>query len=144
MAKIQVKRIYEEPEKSDGFRVLVDRRWPRGISKERAALDLWMKTVAPSTELREWFGHDPKRWKEFVKRYRAELREHTTELAELRSRARKGPLTLLFGARDSEHNEAIVLKETLEQRPRRPLMSAGCGLPKGVSSMRTGRTGSSA
>ena len=74
-----------------------------------------MKTVAPSTALRQWFGHDPERWKEFVKRYRTELREHTSELAELRSRARKGPLTLLFGARDSEHNEAIVLKEALEQ-----------------------------
>jgi uncharacterized protein YeaO (DUF488 family) len=113
MAQIQVKRIYEDPRRSDGFRVL----WPRGISKERASLDLWMKTVAPSTALRQWFGHYPKRWKEFVKRYRAELREHTSELAELRSRARKGPLTLLFGARDSEHNEAIVLKEALEQRP---------------------------
>jgi uncharacterized protein YeaO (DUF488 family) len=115
MAQIQVKRIYEEPNRSDGFRVLVDRLWPRGISKERAALDLWMKTVAPSTELREWFGHDPKRWKEFVKRYRAELREHTLELAELRSHARKGPLTLLFGARDSDHNEAVVLKAALER-----------------------------
>jgi uncharacterized protein YeaO (DUF488 family) len=117
MVQIQIKRIYEEPKRSDGFRVLVDRLWPRGVSKERAALDLWMKTVAPSTALRQWFGHDPKRWKEFVKRYRLELREHTSELAELRSRARKGPLTLLFGARDSEHNEAIVLKEALEQRP---------------------------
>ena len=118
MAQIQVKRIYEEPYRSDGFRVLVDRLWPRGISKERAALDLWMKTVAPSTELRQWFGHDPKRWKEFVKRYRAELRDHPSELAELRSHANKGALTLLFGARDSEHNEAIVLKEALEQRRR--------------------------
>jgi uncharacterized protein YeaO (DUF488 family) len=117
MVQIRAKRIYEEPKSSDGFRVLVDRLWPRGISKERAALDLWMKTVAPSTGLRQWFGHDPNRWKEFVKRYRAELREHRSELAELRSRARKGPLTLLFGARDSEHNEAIVLKEALEQRP---------------------------
>ncbi len=118
MRQIQVKRIYEEPNRSDGFRVLVDRLWPRGISKERAALDLWMKTVAPSTGLRQWFGHDPKRWKEFVKRYRAELRQHTLELAKLRSCARKGPLTLLFGARDSDHNEAVVLKAALEQRHR--------------------------
>jgi uncharacterized protein YeaO (DUF488 family) len=88
MAQIHVRRIYEEPNRSDGFRVLVDRLWPRGISKERAALDLWMKTVAPSTELRQRFGHDPKRWKDFVRRYRAELRDHTLELAELRSRAR--------------------------------------------------------
>jgi len=118
MAQIRVKRIYEEPNRSDGFRVLVDRLWPRGISKERAALDLWMKTVAPSTELRQWFGHDPSRWKEFAKRYRAELRGHTSELVELRSRARKAPLTLLFGARDSEHNEAVVLRAVLEQRHR--------------------------
>ncbi len=118
MVQIRVKRIYEEPKSSDGFRVLVDRLWPRGISKERAALDLWMKTVAPSTELRQWFRHDPKRWNDFVKRYRAELRDHTLELAELRSRARKAPLTLLFGARDSEHNEAVVLKEVLEQQHR--------------------------
>lgn len=118
MSQIQVKRIYEEPKRSDGFRVLVDRLWPRGISKERAALDLWMKTIAPSSELRRWFGHDAKRWKEFVRRYRAELREHGAELAELRSRARKQPVTLLFGARDIGHNEAVVLREVLEEKRR--------------------------
>src|SRR5690349_18766305 len=113
MGRIQIKRVYEPPEPSDGFRVLVDRLWPRGIAKERAALDLWMKGVAPSTELRRWFGHDPKRWTEFQKRYRAELKEHASDLAELRSKARKGTVTLLFGARDVEHNEAVVLKRLL-------------------------------
>ncbi len=118
MARIQVKRIYDQPAKSDGFRVLVDRIWPRGISKERAALDLWMKTIAPSTDLRRWFGHDPKRWSEFRARYRKELRDHTTELSELRAHARKGTVTLLFGARDTDHNEAVVLKEVLSRSKR--------------------------
>ena len=113
MGRIQIKRVYETPDASDGFRVLVDRLWPRGVAKERAALDLWMKDIAPSTELRRWFGHDPKRWTEFQTRYRAELKEHETDLAELRSRARKGTVTLLFGARDTEHNEAVVLKNVL-------------------------------
>ena len=115
MGKIQIKRIYEPAETSDGFRVLVDRLWPRGISKERAALDLWMKDIAPSAELRLWFGHDPKRWTEFQKRYRAELKEHQSDLAELRAKIRKGTVTLLFGARDVEHNEAVVLEKILER-----------------------------
>jgi uncharacterized protein YeaO (DUF488 family) len=119
MGSIQIKRIYEPPEPSDGFRVLVDRLWPRGIAKERAGLDLWMKEIAPSTELRRWFGHDPERWTEFQARYRAELHEHGAELAQLRSHARKGTVTLLFGARDFEHNEAVVLREILAEKPRR-------------------------
>jgi uncharacterized protein YeaO (DUF488 family) len=113
MGRFQIKRVYEAPEASDGFRVLVDRLWPRGMAKERAALNLWMKDIAPSTELRRWFGHDPKRWKEFQTRYRAELKEHDTDLAQLRSQARKGTVTLLFGARDIEHNEAVVLRNVL-------------------------------
>jgi len=116
MGRVQTKRIYDPPAGTDGFRVLVDRLWPRGVSKERAALDLWMKTVAPSPELRQWFGHDPKKWSEFQQRYRAELREHGAELAELRAHARKGTVTLLFGARDVEHNEAVVLKDVLAKR----------------------------
>lgn len=115
MGKIQIKRIYEPAEASDGFRVLVDRLWPRGISKERAALDLWMKDIAPSAELRLWFGHDPKRWNEFQTRYKAELKEHKSDLAELRAHARQGTVTLLFGARDVEHNEAVVLGKILER-----------------------------
>ncbi len=113
MGSVQIKRIYEPAKASDGFRVLVDRLWPRGISKERAALNLWMKDIAPSAELRRWFGHDPKRWKEFQTRYRAELKEHQSDLAELRAQIRKGTVTLLFGARDVEHNEAVVLEKML-------------------------------
>jgi uncharacterized protein YeaO (DUF488 family) len=116
MGRVQVKRIYEPAARSDGFRVLVDRLWPRGIAKERAALDLWMKEIAPSTVLRRWFGHDPKRWRQFKARYRAELHEHAAELAQLRSHARRGTVTLLFGARDTEHNEAVVLKDILVQK----------------------------
>ncbi len=113
MGRVRVKRIYEPAARSDGFRVLVDRLWPRGVSKERAALDLWMKEIAPSTQLRRWFAHEPKRWRQFRARYRAELLEHGSELALLRSRARKGTVTLLFGSRDVEHNEAVVLREIL-------------------------------
>lgn len=113
MGRVQLKRIYEPADQSDGYRVLVDRLWPRGVSKERAALDIWMKDIAPSTDLRRWFAHDVKRWKQFQSRYRAELLEHTQEVAQLRSRARKGTVTLLFGARDVEHNEAVVLKDVL-------------------------------
>lgn len=116
MGQVRVKRIYEPAARSDGFRVLVDRLWPRGVSKERAAVDLWMKDVAPSTELRRWFGHDPKRWRQFKARYHAELLEHRPELALLRSRARKGTVTLLFAARDVEHNEAIVLKDAVLEK----------------------------
>ena len=113
MAQIQLKRIYDPPAQSDGFRVLVDRVWPRGISKEAAAIDLWMKAIAPSTELRKWFNHDPRRWEGFRKRYRTELHQHASELDELRRHAAKRRLTLLFGARDTEHNQAVVLKEVL-------------------------------
>lgn len=95
IGRVQIKRIYEPAAASDGFRVLVDRLWPRGIAKERAALDLWMKEIAPSTELRRWFGHDPKRWRQFQARYRAELREHRPELAQLRACARDGRDTTL-------------------------------------------------
>lgn len=115
MGRLRVKRIYEPPARADGFRVLVDRLWPRGISKQRAALDLWMKSVSPSPGLRRWFAHDPKRWKQFQVRYRAELRNHTVELAELSSRASKGNVTLLYAARDVEHNEAVILREVVER-----------------------------
>lgn len=113
MARIEIKRIYDPPARTDGFRVLVDRVWPRGVTKETAALDKWMKTVAPSAELRKWFNHDPDRWDDFRKRYRAELRQHNAELDELRAEAEKHRVTLLFGARDVEHNQAVVLKELL-------------------------------
>ena len=111
---IQLKRVYEEPSRRDGVRILVDRLWPRGLTKERAAVNLWLKDVAPSSELRKWFGHDPAKWKEFQVRYRKELREKRAYLEELRSEGRKRTVTLVYGARDQEHNEAAVLKRVLE------------------------------
>jgi uncharacterized protein YeaO (DUF488 family) len=111
-----VKRVYEKPSRDDGFRVLVDRLWPRGVTKERAALSLWLKDVAPSAELRKWFGHDPARWKGFQARYRKELAGRKDALKLLRQKARERTVTLLYGARDEEHNEARVLKKVLESR----------------------------
>jgi uncharacterized protein YeaO (DUF488 family) len=118
----RLKRAYEEPSRGDGFRVLVERLWPRGVSKEEARLDLWLKDVAPSTELRRWFGHDPAKWPEFRRRYRAELKDKKEELSLLRQKGRKGAVTLVYGARDEEHNGARVLKEVLEagKRAKRP------------------------
>jgi uncharacterized protein YeaO (DUF488 family) len=113
---IQLKRVYETATRRDGLRVLVDRLWPRGLSKERAAVDLWIKELAPSTELRKWFGHDPEKWKEFQARYRKELRTKSELIQNLQRRAASGTVTLVYGARDTEHNEAIVLKRTLESR----------------------------
>lgn len=115
--KIAIKRIYEAAAPEDGQRILVDRLWPRGVSKERAHLDSWLKEAAPSAELRKWFGHVPERWEGFQKRYRQELKERPetkTAIQELRKCAKKGKLTLLFGAKDEEHNQAAVLKEALE------------------------------
>ena len=110
---IKLKRAYDEPAARDGFRVLVDRLWPRGVTKEKAAVDLWLKEVAPSPELRKWFGHDPARWKGFQQRYRAELKTHPEALGLLRQKASKGTVTLVYGARDEEHNGAQVLKGML-------------------------------
>lgn len=110
----KIKRIYEPVQRGDGFRVLVDRLWPRGVSKERAHLDLWAKDIAPSTALRKWFGHDPKRWKSFQEKYKKELRNNSFELKKLRQlhRIHKN-VTLLYGAKDTEHNEAVVLAKVL-------------------------------
>jgi len=110
---VRLKRAYDPPAHSDGTRVLVDRLWPRGVRKAEAGLDDWLKDLAPSAELRKWFGHDPARWREFERRYAAELAQHAEELDELRTLARKGPLTLVFGARDEEHNDAVVLRNVL-------------------------------
>ena len=110
---IQLKRAYEKPERADGTRILVDRLWPRGLTKEKAAIDLWLKELAPSTELREWFGHDPKKWRSFRSRYQAELKQLGDQLQLIKSRAREGVVTLIYGARDQEHNEAVVLKQFL-------------------------------
>ncbi|MCC6350483.1 MAG: DUF488 domain-containing protein [Candidatus Eisenbacteria bacterium] len=112
--KVLLKRAYEPPAASDGKRILVDRLWPRGIAKAKAKIDLWLKDVAPSTGLRKWFGHDPERWAEFRKRYRAELR-NSPALAELKSLARRSRITLIYAARDEVHNEALLLKQILDR-----------------------------
>lgn len=108
---IPLKRVYDDPSKNDGTRILVERLWPRGIAKDK--VDKWLKEVAPSTELRKWFDHDPAKWTEFQKRYRAELKDNPA-LDELRSLARESPITLIYAARDTEHNAALVLKRVLE------------------------------
>ena len=113
---IQLKRVYEKPSRKDGCRVLVDRLWPRGLTKERAAVDWWLKDIAPSTELRQWFGHDPAKWKEFQARYRKELKEKKDALKLLKRKSKEHNLTLVYGARDEEHNEALVLKLILDGR----------------------------
>jgi uncharacterized protein YeaO (DUF488 family) len=108
---IKVKRVYEKPNAKDGFRILVDRLWPRGLTKEKAAADLWLKDIAPSTELRKWFNHDPEKWKEFQKKYQKELEENKEVVSVLKEHVKQGPVTLLYAAKDEEHNEALVLKE---------------------------------
>lgn len=114
--KVLVKRIYEPAGKSDGFRVLVDRLWPRGMSKENAKLDLWLPDIGPSTKLRQWFNHDPARWEEFRHRYHAELKDKKDLVAELKGRAKQGTVTLLYSAKDDEHNQAVVLRSYLIRR----------------------------
>jgi uncharacterized protein YeaO (DUF488 family) len=113
--RIRVKRAYEPASADDGRRVLVDRLWPRGVTRERAAIDDWPKGLAPSPELRTWFGHDPARFEGFRRRYVQELRARRPELADLRRHARRGTLTLVHGARDTEHNGAVVLAEVLRR-----------------------------
>jgi uncharacterized protein YeaO (DUF488 family) len=111
---IRLKRAYDKPAKGDGFRVLVDRVWPRGMTKEALKADVWLKNVAPSTQLRKWFGHEPEKWKEFRKRYFKELGSHPEEVRLLREKARGGDVTLVFGARESRFNNAEAIKEYLE------------------------------
>ena len=110
---LRLKRAYEPADPADGMRILVDRLWPRGVSKAKAGLDDWVKEVAPSTGLRQWFGHDPARWIEFQHRYRAELREHSAALDRIRDLARTDTVTLVYGARDEQHNDAVVLRAVL-------------------------------
>jgi uncharacterized protein YeaO (DUF488 family) len=118
---IRLKRAYEPAASSDGYRVLIDRLWPRGVSREQAKLDAWDQELPPSAKLRQWFAHDPRRFEEFRRRYIEELRDQRPRLTELRRRARRGTLTLVYSARDSEHNDAVVLAEVL----RRGLPKAG-------------------
>jgi uncharacterized protein YeaO (DUF488 family) len=112
---VRLKRAYEPAERSDGYRVLIDRIWPRGVSKEEAHLDEWAHELAPSSELRRWFDHDPARFEEFRRRYSGELGPASRKLSELRRRARTGTLTLVYGARDTEHNDAVVLADLLRR-----------------------------
>lgn len=116
---VKLKRAYDPPAAGDGTRVLIDRLWPRGLSKEKAALDQWMKDIAPSTELRKWFNHDPARWDEFRRRYAAEVHRHPDLLEHLRSLARKGTLTLVYSAHDEEHNDAVELRELIVEGNKR-------------------------
>jgi uncharacterized protein YeaO (DUF488 family) len=115
-AMIKLKRVYEEPSGDDGLRVLVERLWPRGVKKEDARLDLWLKDVSPSAELRKWYNHDVAKWSEFQKRYRAELPQRQDSLKMIVEKQRQGTVTFVYAARDREHNSALVLKEFLDSR----------------------------
>ena len=115
MTRVRVRRVYEPPLPEDGQRVLVDRIWPRGLTRADAAIDLWTRDVAPSTGLRQWFGHDPARWEEFARRYREELDAQPELLQPLLAAAARGPVTLVYGARDERHNQAVVLQQVLER-----------------------------
>ncbi|MES1196940.1 MAG: DUF488 domain-containing protein [Steroidobacter sp.] len=117
-ASIRIKRVYDPPDRADGMRILVDRLWPRGLRKEKAALSLWFKDVAPSPGLRKWFGHDPARWQEFSRRYRAELAANKVAIDQMRDFLKQGSVTLLYAAHDTEHNHAIVLAEYLRTHVR--------------------------
>jgi uncharacterized protein YeaO (DUF488 family) len=110
---IKIKRAYVAPEKDDGTRILVDRLWPRGLTKRKAKIDLWLKDLAPSTELRKWFGHDPGKWNEFQVRYAGELKSKKAQLEILKQKVIEGPVTLIYGAKDELHNEAVVLQRKL-------------------------------
>ncbi len=113
---IKIKRIYEKSSKDDGFRILVDRLWPRGIKKENARIDLWMKEIAPSDELRKWFSHKKERWQEFKRKYREELKEKARLITEIKKlESEHGTVTLLFSAKDVEHNNAVVLLEVIKE-----------------------------
>jgi uncharacterized protein YeaO (DUF488 family) len=117
---LRLKRAYDPAEPKDGIRILIDRLWPRGVSKAKAALDDWMKDIAPSTKLRQWFNHDPARWVEFQRRYRAELQEHSQELGRIRALAKNKTVTLVYSAHDEEHNDAVVLRAVLLGEKRSP------------------------
>ncbi|MBH0177140.1 MAG: DUF488 family protein [Nitrospira sp.] len=111
--KVMVKRIYASAAESDGVRVLVDRLWPRGISKEAAKLDLWLPDLGPSTALRQWFKHDPTKWEEFCRRYHSELKDKQELVAELKGQVNKGTVTLLYSAKDEQHNQAVAFQSFL-------------------------------
>jgi len=109
--KIRIKRVYEQPDKNDGRRILVDRIWPRGLTKEKASIDLWLKDIAPSAELRKWFNHDPGKWDEFKEKYLAELKGNSEQVRLLKQELDKGNATLVYAAKDEKHNQAVVIQE---------------------------------
>ena len=113
---IKLKRAYEKPAAEDGTRILVDRLWPRGLTKDKAAIDHWFKEIAPSTTLRKWFAHDPDRWNDFRRRYIEELKRNALQLGEIRKLARHSPITLVYAAHDELHNDAVVLRDILLTR----------------------------
>lgn len=112
---IKIKRIYDAVSQDDGKRILIDRLWPRGVKKEKAEIDEWMKDIAPSNELRKWFSHDPSKWQEFRSRYRKEIKNKSELIEKLKEEAKEGKVTLLFSAKDGAHNNAIVLKEVIDE-----------------------------
>jgi uncharacterized protein YeaO (DUF488 family) len=116
MYHVNIKRVYEEPKKSDGKRILVDRLWPRGLRKAEVKVDLWLKEIAPSTALRKWFSHEPSKWEEFKKRYSVELEKNNEQISLLEREVSEGKVTLVYGAKDQEHNGAVVLREFLEHK----------------------------
>ncbi len=113
--KVKIKRVYELPQDQDGQRILIDRLWPRGLTKEKARIDLWLKDVAPSTELRKWFNHEPEKWPEFQKRYSKELSNNQTTINELLLKIKNSNVTLVYSAKDELHNDAVLLKSYLEK-----------------------------
>ena len=114
---LTIKRVYEQKSAQDGFRILVDRLWPRGVSKEKAGVDVWLKDIAPSDALRKWFGHDPKKWSEFVKKYQEELAKNTQSLVTLKKLLKEHKtVTLVYGAKDTQHNQAVVLQDWIKEK----------------------------
>jgi uncharacterized protein YeaO (DUF488 family) len=139
-SNVRLKRAYEPASSADGVRVLVDRLWPRGLHKIDAAIDRWLKEIAPSTELRRWFGHDPERWSEFRRRYAVELGQHVAAIDGLRDMARTGIVTLIYGARDDQHNQAIVLRDTVLRHPIGSRQVASGPVTKGVARVQPHRS----
>jgi uncharacterized protein YeaO (DUF488 family) len=113
---IPLKRVYEEPSESDGTRILVDRLWPRGLTKEKAKVDVWLKDLAPTTELRKWFNHEPSKWTEFKKRYWDEISNNTDALSTFKKYLADGKVTIVYGAKDEKHNDAVVIKQYLDKK----------------------------
>jgi uncharacterized protein YeaO (DUF488 family) len=116
MYHVNIKRVYEEPKKSDGKRILVDRLWPRGLRKAEVKVDLWLKEIAPSTALRKWFSHEPSKWEDFKKRYSVELEKNHEQISLLKREVSEGKVTLVYGAKDQDHNGAVVLRKFLEHK----------------------------